>query len=131
MPPNLMKPAPEVTSHRGHPIESFQQRISIVTAELLSQLQDWNNRRQFAPPSYFHADAVNEYSKYIREEILGRNCRFLQAPETDQGTVAKIRDAIRQQREIIVQLINCTERYGANNLFLAWRHHVGQYWCIP
>ncbi|RVW26481.1 E3 ubiquitin-protein ligase UPL6 [Vitis vinifera] len=68
MPPNLMKPAPEVTSHRGHPIEFTQQRVSIVTAELLSQLQDWNNRRQFAPPSYFHADAVNEY--FISQAVI-------------------------------------------------------------
>ncbi|KAK3019457.1 hypothetical protein RJ639_005141, partial [Escallonia herrerae] len=36
-------------------------------------------------------------------------CRFLQGPETDQGTVSKIRDAIREQREITVQLINYTK----------------------
>lgn len=35
--------------------------------------------------------------------------RFLQGPETDQGTVDKIRDAIREQREITVQLINYTK----------------------
>lgn len=36
-------------------------------------------------------------------------CRFLQGPETDQATVSKIRDAIREQREITVQLINYTK----------------------
>ena len=35
--------------------------------------------------------------------------RFLQGPETDQRTVSKIRDAIREQREITVQLINYTK----------------------
>lgn len=25
------------------------------------QLQDWNNRRQFTPPSDFQADGVNEH----------------------------------------------------------------------
>lgn len=35
--------------------------------------------------------------------------RFLQGPETDQATVQKIRDAIRDQREITVQLINYTK----------------------
>ena len=35
--------------------------------------------------------------------------RFLQGPETDQGTVDKIRAAIREQREITVQLINYTK----------------------
>lgn len=29
--------------------------------KLLMQLQDWNNRRQFTPPSDFHADGVNEF----------------------------------------------------------------------
>ncbi|KAL5827634.1 hypothetical protein ACOSQ3_019474 [Xanthoceras sorbifolium] len=28
---------------------------------LLDGLQDWNNRRQFTPPSDFHADGVNEF----------------------------------------------------------------------
>ncbi|CAN1289328.1 PHOT2 [Linum perenne] len=35
--------------------------------------------------------------------------RFLQGPETDQTTVSKIRDAISEQREITVQLINYTK----------------------
>lgn len=35
--------------------------------------------------------------------------RFLQGPETDYATVSKIRDAIREQREITVQLINYTK----------------------
>nr|CAB3484106.1 unnamed protein product [Digitaria exilis] len=36
-------------------------------------------------------------------------CRFLQGPETDMSTVDKIREAIREQREITVQLINYTK----------------------
>ncbi|XP_020080074.1 phototropin-2-like isoform X2 [Ananas comosus] len=60
-------------------------------------------------PIIFASDSFLELTEYAREEILGRNCRFLQGPETDQGTVAKIRDAIREQREITVQLINYTK----------------------
>ncbi|KAL7604927.1 hypothetical protein Lser_V15G18169 [Lactuca serriola] len=29
--------------------------------DVFVQLQDWNNRRQFAHPSYFHADGVNDH----------------------------------------------------------------------
>ena len=36
-------------------------------------------------------------------------CRFLQGPETDRGTVKKIRDAIDNQTEVTVQLINYTK----------------------
>nr|AML78885.1 putative LOV domain-containing protein [Strelitzia reginae] len=60
-------------------------------------------------PIIFASDSFLELTEYTREEILGRNCRFLQGPETDQGTVAKIREAIREQREVTVQLINYTK----------------------
>ncbi|TYH33567.1 hypothetical protein ES332_D13G068200v1 [Gossypium tomentosum] len=56
----------------------------------------------------FASDSFLELTEYTREEILGRNCRFLQGPETDQETVSKIREAITEQREITVQLINYT-----------------------
>nr|AML76626.1 putative LOV domain-containing protein [Ochna serrulata] len=60
-------------------------------------------------PIIFASDSFLELTEYTREEILGRNCRFLQGPETDQATVSKIRVAIREQREITVQLINYTK----------------------
>nr|AML76503.1 putative LOV domain-containing protein [Curio rowleyanus] len=60
-------------------------------------------------PIIFASDSFLELTEFTREEILGRNCRFLQGPETDQGTVDKIRAAIKEQREITVQLINYTK----------------------
>ncbi|CAI9102565.1 OLC1v1000855C1 [Oldenlandia corymbosa var. corymbosa] len=60
-------------------------------------------------PIIYASDSFLELTEYSREEILGRNCRFLQGPETDQATVSRIRDAIRDQTEITVQLINYTK----------------------
>nr|AML77872.1 putative LOV domain-containing protein [Linum usitatissimum] len=60
-------------------------------------------------PIIFASDSFLELTEYSREEILGRNCRFLQGPETDPSTVKKIRDAINNQTEVTVQLINYTK----------------------
>nr|AML79181.1 putative LOV domain-containing protein [Limonium spectabile] len=60
-------------------------------------------------PIIFASDSFLELTEYSREEILGRNCRFLQGPETDRDTVRKIREAIDTEREVTVQLINYTK----------------------
>uniref|UniRef100_A0A453KFB9 non-specific serine/threonine protein kinase n=1 Tax=Aegilops tauschii subsp. strangulata TaxID=200361 RepID=A0A453KFB9_AEGTS len=60
-------------------------------------------------PIIFASDSFLQLTEYSREEILGRNCRFLQGPETDRDTVRKIRDAIDNQTEVTVQLINYTK----------------------
>nr|AML76610.1 putative LOV domain-containing protein [Juncus inflexus] len=60
-------------------------------------------------PIIFASDSFLELTEYSREEILGRNCRFLQGPETDRDTVKKIREAIDNQKDVTVQLINYTK----------------------
>ncbi|KAG2670263.1 hypothetical protein I3760_14G077500 [Carya illinoinensis] len=60
-------------------------------------------------PIIFASDSFLELTEYSREEILGRNCRFLQGPETDPATVRKIREAVDNQTEVTVQLINYTK----------------------
>ncbi|XP_028080491.1 E3 ubiquitin-protein ligase UPL6-like isoform X1 [Camellia sinensis] len=60
-PPNPAKCTADVFTLKRHPLEFIQHRVSIVASDLLSQLQDWNNRRQFTAPSDFHADGVNDH----------------------------------------------------------------------
>ncbi|MFB1051269.1 PAS domain-containing protein [Paraliobacillus sp. JSM ZJ581] len=43
---------------------------------------------------------------YYPQEIIGKNCRFLQGEETDQVTVDRIRHAIKKEVSITVQLYN-------------------------
>ncbi len=57
-------------------------------------------------PVVFANDAFCRLSGYTREEILGRNCRFLQGPETDPATVATIRDAVRQVQSLEIDIRN-------------------------
>jgi len=46
---------------------------------------------------------------YTRDEVIGRNCRFLQAPETDPATVARIRQALVAVTPITVTILNQTK----------------------
>jgi PAS domain S-box-containing protein len=50
--------------------------------------------------------AFLDLSGYKSEEVVGRNCRFLQGPGTDPRQVAKMREAISAQKEITVELRN-------------------------
>ncbi len=57
-------------------------------------------------PIVFASDSFIELSGYRREEILGRNCRFLQGKSTDRETVDQLKAAIKEGREITVRLLN-------------------------
>ncbi|WP_256213163.1 PAS domain-containing protein [Bacillus sp. OV322] len=43
---------------------------------------------------------------YEKEEVAGKNCRFLQGPETDEDSVQQIRDAISKHEPITIELYN-------------------------
>ena len=43
---------------------------------------------------------------YSEREVLGRNCRFLQGPDTAPDKIESIREAIRQQQELSLELLN-------------------------
>jgi PAS domain S-box-containing protein len=57
-------------------------------------------------PIVFASDPFLQLSGYRREEVLGRNCRFLQGPDTDRSVVAQLRRAIHGGKEITVRLLN-------------------------
>mmetsp|Transcript_56620 Transcript_56620/g.178963 ORF Transcript_56620/g.178963 Transcript_56620/m.178963 type:complete len:377 (-) Transcript_56620:197-1327(-) len=45
-------------------------------------------------------------SGYAREEVVGRNCRFMQGEMTDQAEVAKVREAMEAEKPVTVRLLN-------------------------
>ncbi len=64
------------------------------------------NPREADNPVVFANDAFCRLTGYAREEILGRNCRFLQGPETDPATVARIRAAVAAERPVEIDIRN-------------------------
>lgn len=57
-------------------------------------------------PIVFCNEAFQSLTGYSQSEVLGRNCRFLQGPETDLSVVGDIRSAVTQGRSISTELLN-------------------------
>jgi len=57
-------------------------------------------------PIVYANTAFLNLTGYGPEEIVGRNCRFLQGPATDRATVAAIRDAVAAERPIRTEILN-------------------------
>jgi PAS domain S-box-containing protein len=57
-------------------------------------------------PLVYVNDAFERITGYEAEEVLGRNCRFLQGPDTDPEPVAELRAAIDEGRPTTVVLRN-------------------------
>ena len=57
-------------------------------------------------PMVYVNRAFEELAGASREQVLGRNCRFLQTPDTDLAAVGRIREAIASGRECRETLLN-------------------------
>lgn len=72
-------------------------------------------------PIVYASDGFLELSGYSREQVLGRNCRFLQGTDTDPAKVAEIRKGLENGDDVSVTFLN----YSAdgtpfwNKLFIA------------
>ena len=62
--------------------------------------------RQPDNPIVFANAAFQKLTGYDREEIIGRNCRFLQGPLTDPHAVVEIREAIAAERDLQIDILN-------------------------
>ena len=62
--------------------------------------------RQDDNPIVFANGAFVDLTGYPKEEIMGRNCRLLQGPDTDRNTVAELRRAVDEERAVAVDILN-------------------------
>jgi PAS domain S-box-containing protein len=72
-------------------------------------------------PIVFASDDFLSLTGYAREEVLGRNCRFLQGTETSQDKVNEIRKGLSTGDDVSVTLVNytCDGVPFWNKLFIA------------
>jgi PAS domain S-box-containing protein len=64
------------------------------------------NPRQHDNPIVFANGAFFDLTGYARADVLGKNCRFLQGPQTDPRTVDEVRRALKEQRAVAVDMVN-------------------------
>ena len=57
-------------------------------------------------PIIFVNEAFLKLTGYEREEVEGRNCRFLQGPDTDSAAAGTIRDAVAAGRDVNIDILN-------------------------
>ena len=57
-------------------------------------------------PIVYASEEFYRTTRYSRDDVLGRNCRFLQGPKTDRPTVARLSAAIKSSQEICETILN-------------------------
>nr|AML76881.1 putative LOV domain-containing protein [Polyscias fruticosa] len=57
-------------------------------------------------PIVYASDAFIKLTGYARNEILGRNCRFLSGQNTDNSTLFQIKESIRTEQPCTVCILN-------------------------
>jgi PAS domain S-box-containing protein len=62
--------------------------------------------RQADNPIVLANEAFLKLTGYSADEVIGRNCRFLQGPATAQEAVTSIRQAVAAESEICLELLN-------------------------
>ena len=79
---------------RDHAIASTSEGITI------SDPQQPDN------PLIYVNSGFERLTGYTRDEVLGRNCRYLHGPDTDPAALATLRAAIAEERHCTVELLN-------------------------
>ena len=94
---------------RGSGDSSSLPRVSQELKDALSNLQQTfvvsDATRPDCPIIYASAGFYT-MTGYSPKEVIGRNCRFLQGPDTDANEVAKIRDAVKAGHSFCGRLLN-------------------------
>ena len=87
-----------VSTKKQHPVLGSIQHSPIATVVSDPKIAD--------NPIVAVNAAFLELTGYSEDEVIGRNCRFLRGPDTENTQTAKLREAIYERRPTLAELIN-------------------------
>nr|AML78218.1 putative LOV domain-containing protein [Prunella vulgaris] len=96
-------------SQLGLCVESFDLRYSGWVREALNELPDCftiTDPCVSGHPIVFASNGFLKMVGYSSEEVIGRNGRMFQGPETDRRSVMVIREAIREEKGVQISMLN-------------------------
>ncbi|XP_059655920.1 protein TWIN LOV 1 isoform X2 [Cornus florida] len=89
--------------------QSFNVRYSLWVREALDELPDCFTITDpciSGHPIVFASRGFLKMSGYSRDEVIGKNGRIFQGPKTNRRTVMEIREAIREERTVQINILN-------------------------
>jgi PAS domain S-box-containing protein len=83
-----------------------RKELALVAIERTRMPMVVTNPREQDNPIVLANKAFLDLTGYAAEEIIGRNCRFLQGAGTSPAAIAEIRAALADERDIDVEVLN-------------------------
>jgi PAS domain S-box-containing protein len=80
--------------------------LALIAVERTRMPMVITDSRQADNPIVLANRAFLDLTGYAPDEVIGRNCRFLQGPDTAPAAVAEISAALAERREATVELMN-------------------------
>lgn len=118
------RPSPEPPAAYTPQVLPDRRELAFIAVERTRMPMVVTDPRLPDNPIVLANQAFLDLSGYSAEEVVGRNCRFLQGPGTEPTQLAELREAIAAQREATVELLNY-RRNGTsfwNELFVSPVH---------
>jgi PAS domain S-box-containing protein len=97
-----------------------EHNIFFVAVEMTRMPMAISDPKQPDNPLVFANHAFYELTGYSPEEVIGKNCRFLQGPDTLPSTVHLVRNALKANEAVAVEIQNYRKDGTSfwNNLFI-------------
>lgn len=80
--------------------------LALLAVERTRMPMMFSDPRQPDNPIVLANQAFLDLTGYAADEVVGRNCQFLQGPGTDPAAIAAVRDAVVAGRPITIDMLN-------------------------